>query len=138
MGQTLVLVHVVDVLPVGPEKHAPYAELGRRLQDEAQRLAGRFKANVEPVVVPGCAHKKLVELASERDASLVVLASLSAEPAQWTVGSVAERVAQASPAPVLVVRDAERLLNWLTTDRALKPWLGLTGAPRPAPPLTLR
>jgi len=127
MGQTLVLVHVVDVLPLGPEKHAPYADLGRRLQDEAQRLVGRFKANVEPVVVPGCAHRKLVELASERDASLVVLASLSAEPAHWTVGSVAERVAQASPAPVLVVRDAERLLNWLTTDRALNAMVGVDG-----------
>src|SRR5688572_32845796 len=78
MGQTLVLVHVVDVLPIGPEKHAPYDALGRRLQEEVRSLADRFKANVEPVLVSGCAYRKLVELASEGNASLVVLAALSA------------------------------------------------------------
>lgn len=127
MGQTLTLVHVVDVLPVGPEKHASYEALGRRLQDEARRLADCFRANVEPVVMPGCAHRKLVELASEYNASLVVLAALSAETARWALGSVAERVAQASPAPVLVIRDAERLLNWLTTERALSALIGVDG-----------
>lgn len=125
MGQSLALVHVVDVLPIGPEKHAPYEELGHRLQDEARRLADRFSVNVEPVVVPGSAHRKLMELASEHDASLIVLASLSTETARWALGSVAERVAQASPVPVLVVRDAERLLNWLTTGRALNAMIGV-------------
>jgi nucleotide-binding universal stress UspA family protein len=128
MGQTLVLVHVVDVLPIGPEKHASYDALGRRLQDEARRLADGFKANVEPVVVPGAAHKKLVELAGEYNASLVVLGALSAETARWALGSVAERVAQVSPAPVFVIRDAERLLNWLTTERALHALVGVDGS----------
>lgn len=125
MGQSLVLVHVVDVLPIGPEKHAPYEGLGHRLQDEARRLADRFMVNVEPVVVPGSAHRKLMKLASENDASLIVLASVSTETARWEVGSVAERVAQASPVPVLVVRNAERLLNWLTTERALNAMIGV-------------
>jgi len=35
MGESLALVHVVDVLAVGPEKDAPYEGLGRRLDDEA-------------------------------------------------------------------------------------------------------
>ena len=35
LGESLALVHVVDVLAVGPEKDAPYEGLGRRLDDEA-------------------------------------------------------------------------------------------------------
>ena len=89
-------------------------------------------------MVPGSAYQKLVELASEYRAPLVVLASLSAEQQCWAVGSVAERVAQASPVPVLVVRVAERLLTWLRGQRALNAMTGVDGGARRAPPLISR
>ena len=127
LGESLALVHVVDVLAVGPEKHAPYEALGRRLDEEARRLADCFRVKVDPVVAPGSAYQKLVELAGEYRAPLIVLASLSAEQQCWAVGSVAERVAQASPVPTLVVRDAARLLTWLRAQRALNVMVGVDG-----------
>jgi len=131
MGWPLALVHVDD--PSGleaaldPAHEARSEALTRRLEHEALRLRDSLHANVEPVLVRGVAYEKLAELAHEREAPFVVVASLSAPEQRWLVGSVAERVAQCSPVPVLVVRAAERLLAWLRGERALEVMVGVDG-----------
>jgi len=131
MGWPLALVHVDD--PSGldaaldPAREARTDGLTRRLEHEALRLADSFHAQVEPVLVCGVAYEKLAELAREREAPFVVVASLSAPEQRWLVGSVAERVAQCSPVPVLVVRAPDRLLGWLRGERALQVMVGVDG-----------
>lgn len=129
MGWPLALVHVVDELRIDalldPSRETRAAALALRLEHEAQGLTARHGAKVEPLAAPGVAYEKLAELARERRAPFVIVASLSVPDQRWSVGSVAERVAQCSPVPVLVVREAERLLAWLRGDRALRVMVGV-------------
>lgn len=129
MGWPLALVHVIEeyrveaLLDTARESRA--ASLGRRLEHEAQGLAARHEVKVEPLAVPGVAYEKLAELAREQSAPFVIVASQSMPSQRWTLGSVAERVAQCSPAPVLVVREADCLLAWLRGERALRVMVGV-------------
>jgi len=131
MGWPLALVHVIEELGVeallDTAREARDESLRRRLDHEARRLADRYAVKVEPIAVPGVAHDKLVELARERAAPFVVVASLSSPERCWALGSVAERVAQCSTVPVLVVREAERLLAWIRGERALRVMVGVDG-----------
>ena len=131
MGWPLALVHVIEEFRVeallDTAREARAESLGRRLEHEAQGLAGRYGAEVEPLAVPGVAYEKLVELARERKAPFVVVAAESTPDQRWAVGSVAERVAQCSHVPVLVIRDAERLLAWLRGERPLRVMVGVDG-----------
>lgn len=131
MGWPLALVHIIEefsveaLLDTAREQRSD--SLRSRLQTEARTLAVRYGVQVEPVAVTGAAYERLVELARERQAPFVVVASLSAPERPWAVGSIAERVAQCSPVPVLVVRDAARLLAWLSGERALSVLVGVDG-----------
>ncbi|HEY6722522.1 MAG TPA: universal stress protein [Polyangiaceae bacterium] len=131
MGWPLALVHVVEEYRVDalldPARATRAESLARRLAHEAQGLTARYGAQVEPLTVSGVAYEKLAELARDRRAPFVIVASLSAPEQRWAVGSVAERVAQCSPVPVLVIREAERLLAWLRGERALRVMVGVDG-----------
>lgn len=134
MGWPLALVHVVEEYRVDalldPARETRVESRARRLGHEADGLADSFGVQVEPVTVTGVAYDKLAELAREHRAPFVVVASLSATEQRWLMGSVAERVAQCSPVPVLVVRQAERLLAWLRGERAFRVMVGVDrGAP---------
>jgi nucleotide-binding universal stress UspA family protein len=124
------LVHIVaDVIPYLAES-APAEALFRAgvqasLSEEASKLHQRFGIEVEPVTLSGVAEDELVKVAQEAAASLIVVASLGAKKQdRWLVGSVAERVCQLSPIPVLVVRDAASLEAWARGDRPLRVMVG--------------
>lgn len=55
---------------------------------------------------------------------MVVSTIGSVSPSRWLVGSVAEKTAQLSKVPTLVVRDHESLLSWAEGKRTLTVFVG--------------
>lgn len=72
------------------------------------------RAAVDPVLLRGfSAGDRLLEYIRQEPPALVVVASAVKAPLdRWAFGSVAEQIAQAAPAPTLVVRDAAAFERW--------------------------
>jgi len=126
----LKLVHVIDELgaelTVASEQNAIYDPVRRRVQEHAHALKSRFGIEVESIVLPGVAHDTLIEIARATGARLVIVSSLgSKKQHRWLLGSTAERVAQASPIPVLIVRDATSIEAWARGERPLRIMVGV-------------
>ena len=120
----LVLVHVDQLLgalvsnPVVLEA----AILQRRgdLDDEAQRLR-ELGTQVDEKFVSGSAFDELVTAAKKSKARLIVVGAVGHGLARrMLLGSVAERTAEVSPIPTLVVRPGGRLASWIRGEHALK------------------
>ena len=95
-----------------------------RLREEAQRLhdAG---AELTTEVIEGSAAEVLGKTAQQHTARLIVVSSHgSSAPARWLLGSVAERTAESSSVPTLVVRDAAPFEAWARGERALRVFVG--------------
>lgn len=76
---------------------------------------------MEAIVEAGAPDEALVDLAQRTAAQLVIVSALGSRgQRRWLTGSVAERVAQSSPCPVLVLRDPEVLEGWLSGGRPLR------------------
>jgi nucleotide-binding universal stress UspA family protein len=122
----LILVHVTGQRASDPG----YAAQAARLGVQVEALRARFDIEIEAVLEPGVPHERLVALATSRGARLVVIASLGEnERRRWLLGSVAERVAQTSPVPTLVVRDGAILEEWARGDRSLRVMVGVELTP---------
>lgn len=125
VGEPLKLVHVLAepllLLSFAPSEVA----LQTALTTQAERLQREFGIEVEPVALTGTAPEALTEFASAAKASLLVLSALGQKKQlRWLVGSVAERVAQSSSLPVLIVRDASSIEAWVNGVRPLRVMLG--------------
>ena len=125
---SLVLIHVDELLgaltsnPVVLEA----AILQRRsdLDDEAQRLR-ELGTRVEEKFFSGSAFDELVTAATKFKAGLVVLGAVGHGLARRLfIGSVAERTAEASPVPTLVVRPKSTLAAWIEGKHVLKILVG--------------
>lgn len=117
----LVLVHVLE--------RGTLEDAVEHLRAEAERLRSLFsELQVTTRFEVGNADEILTDLARSEQGSgtrLVVVSSLGRRaPARWVLGSVAERTAQTSPVPVLVVRDAKPFVAWLRGDRPLRVVVG--------------
>lgn len=125
MEKQLLLVHVAeqsDSRFVSVERRKEVtAPLLEKLRAEAERLASSG-AQIEPLVLTnGWAEDAIVQITREREASLVVVSSVSKTAFDhWTIGSVSERIAEKSPAPTLVARAEDSLLEWAEGKRALR------------------
>lgn len=131
LGLPLKLVHVIDdgasILASGSQSEAFQGSAQARLRDEAGMLEAQMGIHIEPVVVSGAPEEELVKIARATPASLVVVSSMGAKKhGRWLVGSVAERVAQSSPVPVLVVRDAARIVAWASEGHSLNILVGVS------------
>jgi nucleotide-binding universal stress UspA family protein len=124
----LVLVHVDQLLgalvsnPVVLEA----AILQRRgdLDDEAQRLR-EMGTQVDEKFVSGSAFDELVTAAKKSKARFIVVGAVGHGVARrLLVGSVAERTAETSHIPTLVVRPGGRLGSWIRGERPLKVLVG--------------
>lgn len=130
LGAPLKLVHVLDEVNLEvavQDSGETRLDLARgHLRELAEQLRARSSAEVDFVAVLGSAHDELVSIATAENASLLVVGSLGRQKQhRWLLGSVAERVAQSSPIPVLVVRDADRLEAWTRGERALRILVGV-------------
>ena len=131
LREPLTLVHVCS----DPEGSRPQAEA--QLEREVSALMRRCGADVTPLVTGGKPAQRLVELAVERDAQMLIVSSLGAsKKARWLLGSVAERVAAHSPVPTLVIRDEEVFERWAQDEAALRILVGVE--PRDGLEATLR
>lgn len=92
-------------------------------QEKMEKEVARLPKDIviEQELAMGAADVSLTSLARQRSAQMIVVSSLGLRaPARWLLGSVAERTAESSPVPTLVVRDAEPLEAWLRGERPLK------------------
>lgn len=127
-GEPLRLVHVIA--PLGPltprQTHESIEQVTRDwVRDRARDLGEQFGVEVQGIAEPGNVAQTLVSIASAEGARLVVVSSLGQQRFRWLLGSVAERVAQTSPVPVLVVRDAARLRAWALDEMPLRVLVGV-------------
>jgi nucleotide-binding universal stress UspA family protein len=129
LGMLLKLVHVV-------EEREEFAEAGlqdsildtsrRLIHDEAAEIANQYGIDVQPIVVPGHPYDKLIEVARDSSAGLIVVGALGNKGQnRWLVGSVAERVAQNSPVPVFVVRESASVEAWVLGKGPLRVMVGV-------------
>lgn len=103
----------------------------KELAREADELAERFGIEVGHTVRTGLPDQELNQLAREDEASLLVVGSLGRRAAtMWRLGSVADRLSQSAPVPLLVVRNARALVRWVDEHHPLEVVLAL-GPGRP-------
>ena len=94
------------------------------LDREAQRLRD-LGTDVEETVVAGSAFDQLVTAAIKANALLIVIGAVGhGLGRRLLVGSVAERTAERSPVPTLVVRPGGRLASWVRGENELKVLVG--------------
>ena len=125
---SLVLVHVDELLGgLGSNPlvfEAAILQKRRDLDDEAQRLRD-LGTTVEQKFVSGSAFDELVTAAMESKARLIVVGAVGhGLTRRLLLGSVAERTAESSPIPTLVVRPGGRLASWVRGEHQLKVLVG--------------
>ncbi len=113
-GGTVVLVHVLPASADG-QRSAPGSEtemtrtIEQRLQEQAQQLTASTGVSVDYGVCEGEVVEEMVKYVERWGGDVVVAASESRTAlGRLLVGSVAERLFQVSPVPVLVVGNAVR------------------------------
>lgn len=113
------LVLAVQELPPSPIDIPTVRDFQRALLDEARHTAGRAAATlrerfgtIETRVVTGDPRERIVDVAAEWDADLIVVGARGlGAVATALLGSVSLAVARHAPCPVLVVRPAVRPLH---------------------------
>jgi nucleotide-binding universal stress UspA family protein len=124
-------LHLVHALDLGAREVA--GDPGR---DENSRAAARLLVEKERLALlgidvqiharEGAPDEVLLAVATHVQAKLVVVAALGQRvPGKWQLGSHADRLAQVSHVPVLVVRDAGGFEDWVAGRRALRVLMGV-------------
>jgi nucleotide-binding universal stress UspA family protein len=133
LATRLVLVHVDQLqgsLPSDPfVLEAAISQRRRELDRETQRLRD-LGTKVDKKFLSGSAFDELVTAATEARGCLIVVGAIGHGLARrLLVGSVAERTAEGSPIPTLVVRPGGRLASWIRGGHALKILIGYDFSP---------
>ena len=116
LNEPLALIHVFEPTQYELLPKELWDDLRNRrqakLKQEAERLR-KTAARVEEKLLEGSPSTVLADFAADTKSRLIVVSSLGdIAPSRWLVGSVAERVAQASPVPTLVVRGGQAFKSW--------------------------
>ena len=135
-GRTKTTLRLLHGVEQGSAEFLPQAtvedlreRLRRRMVTEGDRLRATGVGVTESVAL-GRPHELLASAARSSMADLVVVSTLGqVSPGQWLGGSVAEKTAQLSPVPTLVVRDHEALLSWARGERTLRLSVGYDFSP---------
>lgn len=93
------------------------------LESEANRLRA-LGAQVEPLLLEGELHEVLARAAMERGCSLLAVTAPTGHAPLFGVDLRASRLLPVSTRPILVIRDAERLLAWAKGNRPLRVMFG--------------
>jgi nucleotide-binding universal stress UspA family protein len=128
LGTELMLVHVDEfygLAPIEPKLfEAALSEKRATLEDEANRLRA-LGTQVKGKLLSGSAVDQLVTAATDAKARLIIIGAVGHGLARrLLVGSVAERAAEISPIPTLVVRPGGRLASWIRGENALNILVG--------------
>lgn len=128
MNMPLHLVHAVALTEDDLVDKVTRAEIARghreRLEGQAA-LLGKPGMQIYFHVSEGSPDEVLLQHAGEIHASLIVVGALGKRKlSQWQLGSHADRVAQRSQVPVLVIRNAEAMGAWARDERPLRVLLG--------------
>ncbi|HKU36551.1 MAG TPA: universal stress protein [Polyangiales bacterium] len=117
-------LHVLHCAHTG-ESNLEYRAWAQRQLDRKAEQARALGADVRLHLEQGSPDDALIALAPKLDAQLIVIGPLGGRaPGTFHVGSHADRVAQRSHIPVLIVRDEEPFLAWLQGSRTLRIALG--------------
>jgi nucleotide-binding universal stress UspA family protein len=119
----LVLVHVDESYGIAAVDSKLFQAVPHR-RPELDRIADRLRelgTDVDEKLLCGSAFDKLVTVATEARGRLIVVGAVGHGLARrMFVGSVAERTAEASPIPTLVVRPKSGLASWIRGKGVLK------------------
>ena len=114
-GAKLLLLHVVEPPPYPIEGIVP-SQLGANLLDDLERQASNELAQVLPEaqaskvevtrrVIVGIPYRKIVDVAEEEKADLIVMTTHGRTGlGHLVMGSVAEKIVRTAPCPVLTIR----------------------------------
>ncbi len=97
-----------------------------RLAEQAERLRG-LGLTFEEKLLCGVPDDGVAQFAAQALARLVVVGASgmgSTWAGRWLIGNIAERIAETSPVPTLVVRDAAPFAAWARGERPLKVFVG--------------
>ncbi len=107
----LLAAHVVDIGNLPPYFPDDYAkgEMGRARSELNKLLEPAMEdMKVEQMVVSGDPHKRLVEIASDSKADLIVMGTAGLRGLRrFLTGSVADRVMRSAPCPVMVIHNLD-------------------------------
>lgn len=119
-------LHLVHSMHPPREFVADQEYLARTMQlDKAADVARELGAEVRTHLESGPPDEALLKLAKSVEATQIVVGALGTRaPGTWQIGSHAEKLAQTSRVPVLVVRNDEPFTSWLLGHRTLRVMLG--------------
>ena len=124
----LVLVHVDESYGIAAVDSKLFEAAVAHRRPELDRMADRLRelgTDVDEKLLCGSAFDKLVSVATDTRGQLIVVGAVGHGLAQrFFVGSVAERTAETSPIPTLVVRPGGRLSSWIRGEHPLKILVG--------------
>jgi nucleotide-binding universal stress UspA family protein len=117
------LIHVADATATFGLDAVGDALVGAQqqaIEECAADLRAEFGAEIQAVVATGQHYERIIAEANAHDAQLIVVGALGGRGSHgWSLGSTAERISQHATVPVLVVRDAPRLLDWIVGGQPL-------------------
>ena len=124
----LVLVHVDESYGMAAVDSRLFEAAVAHGRPELNRMADRLRGlgtDIDERLLCGSAFDKLVSAAAEAKGRLIVVGAVGhALARRLLVGSVAERTAEVSPIPTLVVRPGGRLASWIRGEHVLKVLVG--------------
>ena len=128
LGTELVLVHVEEFYGLAGVDPKLFSEAlsGKRttLDREATRLRS-LGTQVKDKLLSGSAFDQLAAAATDARGRLIVVGAVGHGLVRRVfLGSVAERTAESSPIPTLVIRPGGRLASWIRGEHAIKILVG--------------
>lgn len=130
---TLALVHVDEVYGMGLTDPLLFEKLTARRKAELSEEAHRLRSagtSVEEHFLAGSVFDEMIDIGAKMEAQMIVVGAVGHGIAQrLLLGSVAERVAENSPVPTLVVRPGSRLGSWARGESGLRIVAGFDFSP---------
>lgn len=115
-------IALADTGHLDADRERMHAELTRG----GERLSGDFGVAVRHVIRTGLPDRQLLDVVAEENATLLVVASLGRRAGtEWRFGSVADRLSQSAPVPLLIVRDPRPFERRALEERPLAVVLAL-------------
>jgi nucleotide-binding universal stress UspA family protein len=127
LREPLALVHVME--PFGWVTQLPNIQasllqgINELLGQEADRLR-QIGVTVQVKLLEGVPDEAVVAYAKASNVRVVVVSALGYRSRGWGIGSVADRIAQTSPIPALIVRRPEVFQTWTRKERPLRVLIG--------------